>query len=62
MCAVDLGGGVMPDVTALEVEDGKIVATRPVYAGKLLAKVVCEAHRRSSPPVRGRSRNQLQTL
>ena len=27
MCAVDLGGGVMPDVTALDVEDGKVVAT-----------------------------------
>jgi len=43
MCAVELDGGVMPDVTALEVTNGKIVATRPVYAGKLLAKVVCEA-------------------
>ncbi len=38
MSAFDLGGGVMPDVTALEVEDGQLVATRPVYAGKLLAK------------------------
>lgn len=42
MCAVDLQGGMMPDVTALEVADGKIVATRPVYAGKLLAKAVCD--------------------
>jgi electron transfer flavoprotein alpha subunit len=41
MCAVDLGGGVMPDVTAVDVEDGKVVATRPVYAGKLIAKAVC---------------------
>jgi len=38
MSAFDLGGGVMPDVTALEVEDRQLVATRPVYAGKLLAK------------------------
>lgn len=43
MTAVDLKTGVLPDVTALEIEDGKIVATRPVYAGKLLAKVVCSS-------------------
>jgi electron transfer flavoprotein alpha subunit len=43
MSAIDLNSGVMPDVTALDVVDGKIVATRPVYAGKLLAKVVCAA-------------------
>lgn len=38
MTAVDLDGGVMPDVTALDVSDGKIIVTRPVYAGKLLAR------------------------
>ena len=42
MSAVDLGAGVMPDVTALEVEDGRLIATRPVYAGKLLATTYCE--------------------
>lgn len=42
MSAVGLGGGVMPDVTALEVADGKIFATRPVYAGKLIAKSVSD--------------------
>jgi len=41
MSAVDLDTGVMPDVTAVEVADGRVVATRPVYAGKLLTKVVC---------------------
>jgi electron transfer flavoprotein alpha subunit len=41
MCAIDLESGVMPDVTALDVEGGRVVATRPVYAGKLLTKVVC---------------------
>lgn len=41
MCAVDLEGGVMPEITELEVSDGKIVATRPVYGGKLLAKAEC---------------------
>ena len=43
MAAIDLNTGVLADVTALEVKDGAIVATRPVYAGKLLAKVTCQA-------------------
>lgn len=47
LAAIDLESGVMPDVTALEMVDGKIYATRPVYAGKLIARTVCEA----SPPV-----------
>jgi electron transfer flavoprotein alpha subunit len=43
MLAIDLNTGVLVDVTALEVRDGNIVATRPVYAGKLLAKVETKA-------------------
>jgi electron transfer flavoprotein alpha subunit len=43
MSAVDLNSGVLPDVTAVEVQDGKVVVTRPVYAGKLISKAVCEA-------------------
>ena len=43
MSAIDLNSGVLADVTALEVQGGKVVATRPIYAGKLLSKVVCEA-------------------
>ncbi len=43
MAAIDLGSGVMPDVTDLEIQDGKVIVTRPVYAGKVLAKVVCDA-------------------
>ena len=42
MLAIDLNTGVLVDVTAIEVRDGNIVATRPVYAGKLLAKVVTQ--------------------
>lgn len=42
MAAVDLNSGVLVDVTALEVADGVIKATRPVYAGKLLSKVTCQ--------------------
>ena len=40
MVAVDLATGVAPDVVAFEVKDGKLLATRPVYAGKLMTKVV----------------------
>lgn len=43
MVAVDLKTGVLPDVTALEVKDGRVLATRPVYAGKLLSQVTCAA-------------------
>jgi electron transfer flavoprotein alpha subunit len=41
MAAIDLNTGVLPDVTALEVVDGALQATRPIYAGKLLCKVRC---------------------
>src|SRR3989442_8612051 len=37
--AARLGAGLAADSTALTLEDGKLVATRPVYAGKLLSKV-----------------------
>jgi electron transfer flavoprotein alpha subunit len=43
MVSIELGTGVMPDATALEVEGGKIIAARPVYAGKLFTKTVCDA-------------------
>ena len=36
---VDLETGALVDVTALETSNGDIVATRPIYAGKILAKV-----------------------
>lgn len=39
LCAIDLGTGVMPDATGLDVQDGQVVATRPVYAGKLISRV-----------------------
>jgi electron transfer flavoprotein alpha subunit len=37
--AARLGAGLSADSVALALEDGKLMATRPVYAGKLLAKV-----------------------
>jgi len=43
MAAVDLKSGVLVDVIALELKDGTLLATRPIYAGKLLAEVVCSA-------------------
>jgi len=41
MAAIDLNTGVLPDVIGLEVKDGSLLATRPIYAGKLLSKVSC---------------------
>ncbi|GAB4505014.1 MAG: electron transfer flavoprotein subunit alpha [Anaerolineales bacterium] len=43
MAAIDLNTGVLVDVTALEVDGDRVVATRPIYAGKLLEKTVCNA-------------------
>ena len=43
--AVDLDTGCVADCTALELEDGQLVATRPIYGGKLLAKCVVPACR-----------------
>lgn len=40
MVGIDLKTGVLVDVTSLVLIEGMIQATRPVYAGKLLAKVV----------------------
>jgi electron transfer flavoprotein alpha subunit len=37
--AARLGAGLSADSTALSLEGGTLVATRPVYAGKLLSKV-----------------------
>jgi electron transfer flavoprotein alpha subunit len=37
--AANLGTGLASDCTALEIEDGRLVATRPIFAGKVLARV-----------------------
>lgn len=37
--AADLAAPLIADVTALDVVDGRVRATRPVYAGKLLAEL-----------------------
>ncbi len=43
MAAIDLNTGVLVDVTKLDMEGDALVATRPVFAGKLLCKVQCSA-------------------
>jgi len=42
---VELDTGCIADCTALELEDGQLVATRPIYAGKLLSKCVIPERR-----------------
>ncbi|MBP8057779.1 MAG: electron transfer flavoprotein subunit alpha/FixB family protein [Chloroflexi bacterium] len=37
--AADLDAGMVPDAIHLDVEGGKVVVTRPVYAGKLQGKI-----------------------
>jgi electron transfer flavoprotein alpha subunit len=41
MTAIDLNTGALTDVTALEANGEQLVATRPIYEGKLLEKTVC---------------------
>ena len=43
MSALDLNSGVLVDVTGLEAQGDQVVATRPIYEGKLLEKTVCSA-------------------
>jgi electron transfer flavoprotein alpha subunit len=41
MAAMDLNTGVLVDLTGLQDDGGKLVATRPIYEGKLEEHVVC---------------------
>ncbi len=41
MSAVDLNTGVLTDITGLEANGDSLVATRPIYEGKVLEKSVC---------------------
>jgi len=43
LCAMDLDTGVITDVAALDHDGDNIVATRPIYEGKLSEKVTCAA-------------------
>ena len=46
MTAIDLNTGVITDVTGLEASEdtSAVVATRPIYEGKLLEKTVCSTN------------------
>ena len=55
LVAVDLGTGITPDAIQLDPQNGAIVATRPIYAGKLLTKEVNLDHRPQLLTVRSRS-------
>jgi electron transfer flavoprotein alpha subunit len=54
MVAVDLNTGVLVDATALEIKDGKVIVTRPVYGGKILVQEICAA-RPALVTLRGRA-------
>jgi electron transfer flavoprotein alpha subunit len=41
MSAIDLNTGVLVDLTGLALDGDKLVATRPIYEGKLMEKTAC---------------------
>ena len=41
MTAIDLNTGVLTDISGLEANGGQLIATRPIYEGKVLEKTVC---------------------
>ncbi|GAB4493168.1 MAG: electron transfer flavoprotein subunit alpha/FixB family protein [Anaerolineales bacterium] len=43
MSAIDLNSGVLTDVTGLELDGDSVIATRPIYEGKLFEKTTCTA-------------------
>lgn len=55
MIAVDLETGIIPDIVDYEVKDGALLATRPIYAGKLMAKVVIRERRPQLLTIRTRA-------
>jgi electron transfer flavoprotein alpha subunit len=55
MVAVDLETGIIPDIVGFEVKDGAVLATRPIYAGKLMAKVVIPERRPQLLTIRARA-------
>jgi electron transfer flavoprotein alpha subunit len=55
MVAIDLETGTSPDVTALEVDGDSVLATRPIYAGKLLSKVITRERRPQVLTLRSRA-------
>lgn len=54
MAAVDLNTGVLTDLIGLEADGDTFIATRPIYEGKVLEKIVCSA-RPVMATIRGRA-------
>jgi electron transfer flavoprotein alpha subunit len=55
MVAVDLETGISPDVIALETDGDAVLATRPIYGGKMLSKVITRERRPQILTLRGRA-------
>ncbi len=55
MVGIDLETGVIPDVIEMEVAGGSVMATRPIYAGKLLSKVTIPSARPQILTLRSRA-------
>jgi electron transfer flavoprotein alpha subunit len=55
MIAVDLETGIIPDIVGYELKDGAVMTTRPIYAGKLMAKVVIPESRPQLLTIRTRA-------
>lgn len=55
MVGVDLETGVIPDIIGFELKDGTVLATRPIYAGKLMAKVMVPERRPQLLTIRARA-------
>jgi electron transfer flavoprotein alpha subunit len=58
--AVELDTGCVADCTGLESEDGQLVATRPIYAGKLLSRCVIPERRPQIFTLRVRAFSRLE--
>ena len=43
MSAIDLNSGVLVDAVAMEIANGKVVVTRPIYGGKIMTNETCSA-------------------
>jgi electron transfer flavoprotein alpha subunit len=41
MTAIDLNTGVLTDISGLEANGDQLIATRPIYEGKVLEKTIC---------------------
>ena len=54
MAAIDLNSGLLVDVIALEAGGDKLTVTRPIYGGKVLAKVTCSLKPADHHPARAR--------